>query len=679
MRTISLHDTLTGEIRALEPREPGRVGIYACGPTVYGRIHVGNARPFVVFSLLKRFFMHEGYQVTFVANITDVNDKIYAAAGEAGRGSAELAREMTEAYLADTDGLGLGRPDHEPLASQMIGEIIGLIERLMESGHAYAVEGDVYFRVRNYPSYGELSHRNIEEMDQGEGVEGAELKQDPLDFALWKAQKPGEDTAWDSPWGRGRPGWHIECSAMAEELLGVDFEIHGGGSDLIFPHHENEAAQTRAARGAPLARLWVHNGMIRLERAKMSKSVGNILILHEALAAYGRDAIVMYFCGGHYRQPVEFDDERLSEAAARVRRIREAGRRLVPGISPEWSGPLRERFFDALAYDFNTPRALAEVAAWVTEANRSEGAGGRRGSARDARRAGARAPARGRQRGGAGRGGRAERRARARARREGLRRGRPAARGDSRAGLGGPRRSRRAGAAAGGVIVYGRNPVREALRGPREVTRVWATKNAAREPWLGAGVSVTIASAEEVERRAGAGAHQGVCAEVEPFRYAAGEGLVSAAEPLIVVLDQIQDPQNLGAIARTAECAGASGIVIPERRAAEVTAAVCKASAGAVEHIPIARVRNVADWILEAKQHGIWCYGADAGARLAYDAVDWRGGAALVLGAEGRGVRPRVAASCDALVAIPLRGRIESLSVSAAAAVLLYAATVRRG
>jgi cysteinyl-tRNA synthetase len=369
VREIFLHDTRTGELRALEPREPGRVGIYACGPTVYGRVHVGNARPFVVFSLLKRFLVHHGYNVTFVANITDVNDKIYAAAQEAGVASAELAREMIEAYVADTDGLELGRPDHEPLASQTITEIVQLIERLIERGHAYAVDGDVYFRVRSYPEYGELSHRDIDEMDQGEGVEGAQLKRDPLDFALWKAHKPGEDTAWESPWGLGRPGWHIECSAMAETLLGVDFEIHGGGSDLIFPHHENEAAQTFAARGAPLARLWVHNGMVRLDKGKMAKSVGNIFVLRDALETYGRDALVMYFCGGHYRQPVEFDDERLTEAGAR--RIREAGRRLTAGPSPAWSAPLRDRFFEALAHDFNTPRALAELFRWISEANSS--------------------------------------------------------------------------------------------------------------------------------------------------------------------------------------------------------------------------------------------------------------------------------------------------------------------
>src|SRR5581483_8792844 len=224
---------------ALEPTEDARVRIYACGPTVYGRIHVGNARPFVVFSLLKRFLEHEGYAVTFVANVTDVNDKIYAAAQAAGTPSAELASEMTSAYVEDTDALGLGRPDAEPLASETIDEIVSLIQALIDGGHAYAVEGDVYFCVRSYPAYGEISHRRGDDMDQGEGIEGAELKRDPLDFALWKRRKPGEDTWWDAPWGPGRPGWHIECSAMAESLLGVGFEIHGGGADLVFPHHEN--------------------------------------------------------------------------------------------------------------------------------------------------------------------------------------------------------------------------------------------------------------------------------------------------------------------------------------------------------------------------------------------------------------------------------------------------------
>ncbi len=371
MRAVYLHDTRTGEIRRLEPEVPSRIRIYACGPTVYGRIHVGNARPFVVFSLLKRFLASEGYEVDFVANITDVNDKIYGAALSMGIGSAELAQEMTAAYVADTDALDLGRPDHEPLASEAIAAMVELIERLIDTGHAYAADGDVYFSVRSYPAYGEISHRQVDQMDQGEPGEGTARKRDPLDFALWKGRKEGEDTAWDSPWGPGRPGWHIECSAMAEQLLGLEFEIHGGGSDLLFPHHENEAAQTHAARGRSLTRMWMHNGMVRLDSDKMSKSVGNVFVLHEALGRYGRDALLMYFCGAHYRQPIEFDDERLSEAQARCDRIREAARGLVDGPSPEWSAALKERFLDALAYDFNTPRALAAVFEWVREANRS--------------------------------------------------------------------------------------------------------------------------------------------------------------------------------------------------------------------------------------------------------------------------------------------------------------------
>jgi cysteinyl-tRNA synthetase len=375
VRQIVLHDTRSGARQPLEPRDRGRVGIYVCGPTVYGPIHVGNARPYVVFSLLKRFLEHEGLDTTFVSNVTDVNDKIYDAAREQGVPSAELAREMTAAYVADTDRLGLGRPDHEPLASETIGPIVELIQALIDSGHAYAVEGDVYFRVRSYDRYGELSHRDVDAMDQGEGVEGAERKEDPLDFALWKAHKEGEDTAWDAPWGRGRPGWHIECSAMAEQLLGVGFDVHGGGSDLVFPHHENEAAQTAAARGAPLARLWVHNGMVQKGEEKMAKSVGNVWPLAGALDEFGRDALVMYFAGGHYRQPLAFSPEGLADAERRVQRIREAGRRLTPGPSPDDLAPLRDRFFDALAEDFNTPAALDALFRWVREANKRDGVG----------------------------------------------------------------------------------------------------------------------------------------------------------------------------------------------------------------------------------------------------------------------------------------------------------------
>jgi cysteinyl-tRNA synthetase len=359
----------------LEPREPGRVGIYACGPTVYGRIHVGNARPFVVFTLLKRFLEHEGYEARFVANITDVNDKIYDAARERGVASAELARDMTDAYVADTAGLGLGRPDAEPRATDTIGPIVSLIEALVESGHAYEASGDVYFRVASFPGYGKLSNRPLEEMQQGEGDDAAEVKESPQDFALWKAHKDGEDTFWDSPWGEGRPGWHIECSAMAEEILGVDFEVHGGGSDLVFPHHENEIAQTEAARSRPLARIWMHNGMVEMGEEKMAKSVGNIRLLHGALEEFGREAFVMWLVGAHYRKPVAYSEEALADASRAVDRIRELVRRLDPGAPAPRMNDYAERFFDALADDFNTPQARAVLFDWVAEANRRLDAG----------------------------------------------------------------------------------------------------------------------------------------------------------------------------------------------------------------------------------------------------------------------------------------------------------------
>jgi len=377
MREILLHDTLTGKLLPLRPRDPGQVGVYACGPTVYSRIHIGNARPFVVFSLLKRFFEHEGLEVTLVVNVTDVNDKIYAAAEAAGVPSERLAREMTDAYIADTGALGLGRPDHEPLASETMGPIIEYIEVLVAAGHAYPAGGDVYFRVRSDETYGSLSHRQLQDLDQGEGVEGADRKEDPLDFALWKGHKEGEDTVWGSPWGAGRPGWHIECSAMAEEYLGVGFDIHGGGSDLLFPHHENEAAQTRAARGQELARLWMHNGMIQLTGEKMAKSVGNIAPLHEVLERYGPETVVMYLISGHYRQPLAFSEAELKDAERRVYRVRDALRRVRAGqSSPSDMARFKEAFFDALAQDFNTPKALAALFEWLREANRrGEGVG----------------------------------------------------------------------------------------------------------------------------------------------------------------------------------------------------------------------------------------------------------------------------------------------------------------
>ena len=372
-RPVRIHDTLTGELRELEPREDARVGVYACGPTVYAPIHVGNARPYVLFALLKRFLEQAGYDVTLVVNVTDVNDKIYAAARERGVPSTELAKVMTGRYLEDTGRLGLGRPDSEPKASETIDTIVDLIRSLVDRGHAYATGGDVYFRVASFDGYGRLSNRALEDMDQGEDdvPESGAVKENPHDFALWKARKPDEDTWWDSPWGQGRPGWHIECSAMAEQILGLDFEVHGGGSDLVFPHHENEIAQTEAARARPLARLWMHNGMVQFAEEKMSKSVGNIRALGAAIDEVGPEVLVMYFVSGHYRQPLAYNDAALENARARVERVRDLARRLEPdGPGPNWMAPYRERFLDELADDFNTPAALAEVFGSIGEAHR---------------------------------------------------------------------------------------------------------------------------------------------------------------------------------------------------------------------------------------------------------------------------------------------------------------------
>ena len=377
MREVRVKDTLSGEVRLLEPREPGKAGIYACGPTVYGRIHVGNARPFVTFMLFGRLLRHLGYETTVVMNVTDVNDKIYDAAKQLGVPSADHAAEMTRLYFEDTGLLGLGRPDSEPLATETVPEIVELIEELVERGHAYESGGDVYFRVRSFGEYGKLSNRDPDEMDQGEEAGTRSLKEDPLDFALWKARKPGEDAAWDSPWGEGRPGWHIECSAMAEKVLGADFEVHGGGIDLVFPHHENEVAQSEAARGIPLARIWMHNGMVRIADEKMSKSVGNIFGLREAIDGYGAVAVVAFLVSGHYRQPLEFSDAGLEEAGRRVERIRNFLRE--PGLEgdDEFTAAREEAFLAALCDDFNTPRALAALFELIAEANRRDVPGAR--------------------------------------------------------------------------------------------------------------------------------------------------------------------------------------------------------------------------------------------------------------------------------------------------------------
>jgi cysteinyl-tRNA synthetase len=349
---MRLYNTASRAIDDL-PEAPGPVRMYLCGPTVYARAHIGNARPYILGMWLRSWLRAQGYDATFVHNITDINDKIYEAAPGA---SADLAERATQWYLEDTDAFGLGRPDHVPRASELIPEIVAFIERLIETGHAYAVDGDVYFRVASYPEYGRLSGQRP---DQVEEQEPNPLKEDPRDFALWKANKPGEDTWWDSPWGRGRPGWHIECSVMAEELLGPVFEIHGGGLDLVFPHHENEVAQSRAL-GREFARIWAHNGMLQFTDEKMSKSVGNVVTMREAIDRYGPETLLVFYLTGHWRKPIDFSEETLAAAEARAESLREVFRNpSVPAPEGEW-----ERFAAALDDDFNTPEALAIMHGW---------------------------------------------------------------------------------------------------------------------------------------------------------------------------------------------------------------------------------------------------------------------------------------------------------------------------
>jgi len=353
---MRLYDTATRGPKEL-PAPPGPVRMYFCGPTVYQRIHVGNARPFVLSMWLKRWLERSGYDVTLVENITDINDKIYLAApGD----SARLADEASGWYVEDTGALGLGRPDREPKATESIPAIVSMIEELVATDHAYPAGGDVYFRVANFPDYGKLSGRHGDEeatRNPSEEAEEERLKEDPRDFALWKAHKEGEDTWWESPWGRGRPGWHIECSAMAEAHLGPVFEIHGGGLDLVFPHHENEVAQSRSL-GHEFAQLWMHNGMLQLAGEKMSKSIGNIVSLRESLEEHGREALLVYFLGGHWRKPLEYSDDVLRQAAAQAESFRNVFRQ------PSEPGGDWEALVAALDDDFNTPEALATMHGW---------------------------------------------------------------------------------------------------------------------------------------------------------------------------------------------------------------------------------------------------------------------------------------------------------------------------
>ncbi|MHB1343994.1 MAG: cysteine--tRNA ligase [Thermoleophilia bacterium] len=398
---VKLYDSLLQEKRDFQPRDDKHVTMYFCGPTVYNYIHLGNARPYVISMVAKRYFESLGNRVTLVENITDIDDRIIQKAGAEGRTAAEVAREFADAYLEDTGRLGLGRPDIEPYATEHIPEIIDLVEKLVAAGHAYAAGSDVYFDVDSYPAYGRLSKQQIAEMRHGARITPGEDKADPLDFALWKGAKPGEP-AWDSPWGPGRPGWHIECSAMSLKYLGQGFDIHGGGRDLIFPHHENEIAQAEGALGGTFVRFWVHNGMLNTLDEKMSKSVGNIFLLREALKEYRPEVLIAFFVGSHYRSPMDFSRDLLDEAGQQVERLRNLFRSLedyiTSGVVPAGGGSVaadesaqlpasadaaliaaaegrRTAFDAALADDLNTAGAMGELFALSREVNTALAAG----------------------------------------------------------------------------------------------------------------------------------------------------------------------------------------------------------------------------------------------------------------------------------------------------------------
>ena len=376
--SVKLFNTLGRRSEALEARDAGRIGIYVCGPTVQARPHVGHGRAAVAFDVVRRYLQWLGYDVTYVQNITDVDDKIIAAAAEQGRDPAAVATEAAEAFRSAYRRLGILEPTVEPKATDHVPDMIEMIEQLIERGHAYESSGDVYFSVRSHPDYGKLSGRNIDELKSGARIEPGEHKRDPLDFALWKAAKPGEPT-WDSPWGEGRPGWHIECSAMARRYLGDGFDIHAGGNDLVFPHHENEIAQAEAATGTTFARYWIHNGMVNLAGEKMAKSTGHIVDLLTALDEYPPLAVRLFYLRTHYRKPLEFGEDALADAAGSLSRLW-AFRRRVPGPVEEVPDPgVIGRFRAAVESDFDMAGGLAVLFDSVREGNTmldaGEGAG----------------------------------------------------------------------------------------------------------------------------------------------------------------------------------------------------------------------------------------------------------------------------------------------------------------
>ena len=364
-----IYNTMTRKKELFVPLQEGKVSMYACGPTVYNFFHIGNARPFIVFDTLRRYLEYRGYEVTFVQNFTDIDDKMIRRANEEGITVKELGDRFIKEYYTDADALGVKRATVNPRATEHIQDIIDLVQTLVEKGHAYpAANGDVYFSVRSWPGYGKLSGQNIDDLENGARVDPAEEKRDPLDFALWKGQKPGEP-AWPSPWGMGRPGWHIECSAMSMSILGKSFDIHGGGQDLIFPHHENEIAQSEAATGKPFAHYWMHNGFINVDNQKMSKSLGNFFTVRDIAKEFSLDVVRLFMLSVQYRNPINFSRDLIQQAAVALQRLRTALDRLKE--APVADAPAedeqafldalsgyRDRFNEAMDDDLNTADAL---------------------------------------------------------------------------------------------------------------------------------------------------------------------------------------------------------------------------------------------------------------------------------------------------------------------------------
>jgi len=372
---IGVYDTLTRTRRDLQVRDPGQVSIYVCGVTPYDEAHIGHARPSVVWDVIRRYLEYRGYRVRLVQNFTDIDDKVIARARELGKDPLELSREYAQRYLEDMSALGVKPADHYPRVSEHIPDIVEMVRVLVQKGYAYEASGDVYFRVSSFPEYGKLSGRSVEELRAGARVEPGEAKENPEDFALWKAAKPGEP-AWPSPWGPGRPGWHIECSAMALRYLGNGFDMHGGGIELVFPHHENEIAQSEAFTGeAPFVRYWVHNGLVTMREEKMSKSLKNFVTVRDLLRQYPAGAIRLYLLSAHYRAPLEFDTGHLDDARRAWERLQNAVRSLDEVLTHDITADqealaaaaqlgaeaerARERFQAAMDDDFNTPQALA--------------------------------------------------------------------------------------------------------------------------------------------------------------------------------------------------------------------------------------------------------------------------------------------------------------------------------